>query len=264
MRTLRALLLALITAAAMVLTGGAAGASPTHSYNSTCSGGTVASGTYSNLTIKGSCGIPDGAVVTVMNHLVLTQGSTLNAITASTVQIKGNILVGPGATLGLGCSFALTQSPFPGAPPICTGVSHDTVNGNIIATAAHTVKLNGLAIHGNFVSVGGGAAVTGPLASSCEEQPAPLNFPIKDNTIDGNVLITGWQGCWLGYIRNVQKGTAVITGNHTADADSTEVVTNTITGNLICLANVPAPQFGDSQGAPNAVSGRNIGQCRAL
>lgn len=252
----------------MVLTAGAAGASPAYSYHpthqtsSTCASGNIASGSYSTLTVTGNCTIPDGATVNISRNLVVARGATLNAMTASTVQIKGNVLVSPKATLSLGCSFELTQSPFPGAPPFCpVGVSNDQVNGSVIATNPHTVKVNGVTIHGNFASVGGGTAVTGPTSSSCERAPSPLNFPIKDNTIDGNVMITGWQGCWLGYIRNVTGGSVAILANHTADADSTEIVTNTISGSLLCAGNKPAPQIGDSGGASNLVSGRNTGQC---
>lgn len=255
----------------MILTAGAAGASPNYSGHNdhnnavTCASGNVASGRYSSLTIKGHCTIPDGAVVTVSKHLFLNPGSSLNAMTASTVHVKGSVLVARDAYFALGCSLELTQPPFPGGPVFCpAGVSHDQVDGNVIATQPRTLKINGVTLNGNLVSVGGGAAVTGPSSSTCEQQPAPLNFPIKDNTINGNVLVSGWQGCWLGYIRNVTSGNAVFIGNRTADADSSEIFTNTISRNLICLANSPAPQVGDSHGELNTVRGRSIGQCAGL
>jgi Protein of unknown function (DUF3224) len=40
-----------------------------------------------------------------------------------------------------------------------------------------------------------------------------------------------------------------------------EVTTNVIGGNLTCLSNLPAVQFGDSGGSPNVVAGRAIGEC---
>lgn len=264
MKSLRALLLALFTAAALFLTAGAAGAHAPNHHNNVCSSGNVASGSYRNLTIKGTCAIPDGAVVTVTGHVFLSSGATLNAMTASTVQIKGSVFVAQGATLSLGCSFALTQPPFPGGPVFCTGVSHDAVGGSIIATAPKTLKVDGITVGRDLISVGGGVAVTGANASTCESHPGALNFPIKDNTINGNVLISGWQGCWMGFIRNVQHGNTAIIANRTGDADSTEIVTNTISGNLLCWANTPAPQLGDSHGTPNTVAGHKVGQCAAL
>ena len=46
--------------------------------------------------------------------------------------------------------------------------------------------------------------------------------------------------------------------------DSTEVATNTISGNLICLFNSPAARPGDSGGLPNTVGGHKIGECSGL
>lgn len=51
-------------------------------------------------------------------------------------------------------------------------------------------------------------------------------------------------------------------GNHLPD--STEVVTNEISANLICRGNSPAAQIGDSEGSPNTVGGKKIGECAAL
>jgi hypothetical protein len=53
----------------------------------------------------------------------------------------------------------------------------------------------------------------------------------------------------------------ILTNNILADPDAMEIVTNTIAGNLICSGNSPAPQGGDSGGAPNVVRGAKIGQC---
>jgi hypothetical protein len=46
--------------------------------------------------------------------------------------------------------------------------------------------------------------------------------------------------------------------------DSTEIVTNTISGNLICQGNSPAAQIGDSGGSPNDVGGNKIGECSGV
>ena len=45
--------------------------------------------------------------------------------------------------------------------------------------------------------------------------------------------------------------------------DSTEVVSNVITGNLTCLGNSPPAQIGDSGGSANTVGGMKLGQCAA-
>ena len=46
-----------------------------------------------------------------------------------------------------------------------------------------------------------------------------------------------------------------------ADPDAGEVVQNTVQGNLVCNANSPAVQFGDSGAAPNQAGGNAVGQC---
>ena len=88
--------------------------------------------------------------------------------------------------------------------------------------------------------------------------------------IDGNLTVLGWQGLWFGVIRNTIGGSVLLFHNKAADpsvdpgSDSTEVVTNTISGNLICLFNTPAAEVGDSEGSPNTVGGHRIGECDRL
>jgi hypothetical protein len=55
-------------------------------------------------------------------------------------------------------------------------------------------------------------------------------------------------------------------GRHLAPARIrlTEIVTNTVGGNLICHGNVPLPQIGDSEGERNAVGGNVIGECTRI
>jgi hypothetical protein len=49
--------------------------------------------------------------------------------------------------------------------------------------------------------------------------------------------------------------------------DSTEVVSNTIGGQLICLGNTPQAQIGDAAeegGGPNTVGKHKLGECAGL
>ena len=52
-----------------------------------------------------------------------------------------------------------------------------------------------MTVHGNVISNGGGTA------------DRFYNFPIKDNTIDGNLILRGWSGGWIGALRNTVGGT---------------------------------------------------------
>ena len=108
------------------------------------------------------------------------------------------------------------------------------MGGSIVANQPLTIYLGNVTVHGNFISIGGG--------------DPERNFPIKDNTIDGNVFVFGWKGLWMGLIRNTVGGSVWVLGNRAADtsvlpgSDSTEVQTNDISHNLICLGNSPRAQ----------------------
>ncbi|HVP74747.1 MAG TPA: hypothetical protein VMS63_01905 [Gaiellaceae bacterium] len=150
-------------------------------------------------------------------------------------------------------------STFPPTP--CTGTTNDTVGGSVLADRPYTMYLDGNTIRGSVLSIGGGP---GPTLNPY------INFPIKDNQIGGNVIVEGWKGAWFGVIRNVVGGSVLLANNvgvtigDLGTPDSTEVATNTISGNLICVANSPHAQIGDSGGALNTVGGRALGECSSL
>ena len=222
----------------------------------TCAGGTIAPGTYEGLTVTGTCTFAPGTVI-VDGNLVVANGAALNdhAMSTATVIVTGNVLVRRGGVVGLG-----TYNP--SAP------HNSWVGGNVIADQPLTLYLSFLTIHGNLISNGGGGGVNGEFR----------NFPTKDNTIDGNVVVTGWTGGWIGLIRNHVGGNVVFSHNRSVinglvdppvpgvvDSDSSEVMTNVIAGNLICVGNTPAAQVNPEDGGqPNSVGGRKIGQCAGL
>ena len=124
--------------------------------------------------------------------------------------------------------------------------------------------LDSTTVHGN-VMVNGGGDIT-----MVDHRPFRRSrASIKDNVIDGNAMVQGWEGAWFGIIRNHVGGNVKAT--HTVgtrlDADtltfldSTEIVTNVIGGNLICKHNSPPAQIADSGGTANTVGGNKIGEC---
>ncbi|HEY7208431.1 MAG TPA: hypothetical protein VH416_09315 [Gaiellaceae bacterium] len=240
------LLLAACVALGLTAVGSAAlAAGPA---NTTCSSGAIAGGTYNNVTVTGSCTFADGAAITINGSLTVANGAVLNdhALSTATVHVRGNVTVGKGGVVGLG---SYPEPPTPG---------HDSafVDGSVIGNGAASLYLGGMTVRGNVIMNGGG-------------DPG-RNLPIKDDTIGGNLIIQNWKGLWFGVIRDVVGGNVILTNNVAADpstlpgSDSTEVVTNTIRGNLICTGNVPIAQVGDSEGAINTVSGRKLGECASL
>lgn len=216
-----------------------------------CSGGTIAAGTYNGLTVTGDCTFAAGTV-TIDGNLRVADGAILNdhAASPATVYVTGNVTVGRGAVLGLG-----SYNP---------RASHNTtVDGNITANQPLSLYLSEMTVHGSVMSNGGGSGPSGPFR----------NFPTKDDTIGGNLIVQGWRGGWLGVIRDDVGGNVILFRNASVvtesgpgiDTDSTEVMTNTIAGSLICVGNSPAAQVNPQDGGqPNAVSGHEIGQCAGL
>lgn len=210
-----------------------------------CAEGTIAAGSYGALTVTGNCTFGPGAV-TVNGNLTVAPGAILNdhAASPADVHVTGNVTVGREGVVGLG-----SYAPSP---------AHDSalVDGNVIGNGASTLYLGGMTVGGNVIVNGGG--------------DAGRNLPIKDDTIGGNLVIQGWTGLWFGVIRDDIGGNAIVHNNTAADpttppgSDSSEIVTNTIQGNLICSGNTPAPQVGDSEGATNTVGGHELGQCTGL
>jgi len=212
---------------------------------------TAIAGNYGNLVIVGNRYVPAGQTLNVHGSLTIFRGSCLDAFTLGTVHVSGNVSVGWSGILALGCTPYSVETPEP-----CYGqTTHDTVGGSITAIGALTMYLDGDWIGGDVVSIMGGPGVTlSPY----------VNFPIKDNVIGGNVMITAWRGAWWGFIRNTTYGSVTLIGNAGADPDAAEVVTNVIGGNLTCLGNTPGAQIGDSRGSPNVVGGHKFGECGGL
>jgi hypothetical protein len=239
----------------------------------TCSNGTMAGGTYSSFTVKGTCNIAFGATVWINGNLKIAKGASLNDHGSEMwlhgeIHVKGNVKVGRGAVLGLGWNS-------PGGDGT---LGPDTVGGNIIANHPLALQIGQITVRGNVVSNGGGVRSTSVADFR--------NFPVKDNVIHGNLVVQGWHGGWIGLIRNTVGGNVIFSRNVSrsnpetgpgVDTDSSEVmgsdltavggpvVPQTIGGNLICHGNVPAAQVNPLDGgAPSFVGGKGIGQCAGI
>jgi hypothetical protein len=236
MKTLRLLLCLSAVAAFATLTAAALAARP-GSY--TCTGGVIPAGTYSGLTVTGNCTFAAGTT-TINGNVVVADGAILNdhAGSPATVHVNGNVQVGEGAVLGLG-----TYNPF--------GAHDSTVSGNVIANKPLTLYLSFMTIEGNLVSNGGGG-------------DAERNFPIKDISVGGNLIIQGWDGFWLGIIRDTFGGNVVFSNNAGTNPDTNEVANNDISGNLVCEHNAPPAQIGDTEQPASRVGGNAIGECAGL
>jgi hypothetical protein len=240
-----------------VLALGVGGSAAIAAAPTTCSGGTIAPNVYNGLIVTGNCTIK--GAVTINGNVTVADGAYLDAAYLGTrVTITGNVNVGKAAKFGLGCTYGHHDCGF-----VPSWLGNVTVNGNVTASQALTMYLDFATIHGNVISNGGGDIT---LVDHPPLQDGVV-LPIKDNVIDGNVIVQGWKGAWFGIIRNEVHGNVIASntvGTRIGDQnapDSTEIVTNRISGNLICQGNSPAAQIGDSGGTTNTVGGRKVGEC---
>jgi hypothetical protein len=217
--------------------------------NAFCSGGAIPAGAYASITITGICTMPIGQV-TVAGNVTIQPGAGLNAVTRATLTVRGNLSVGEGGVLGLGCSPAVG----------CSFTTHDRIYKSLLAVDPASLIVHSATI-GSVYSAGGSNGV------NCDFNPviqSPNYTTFEDNVITGNATVVNYDSCWFGFIRNSVGGSVLLANNTLADPDAMEVVTNTIFGTLNCYGNSPAPQLGDSGGLPNIVIVAKLGQCASL
>jgi hypothetical protein len=266
---------------APVLTTSAASAAPLWNGGGTytCTGGNILPGTYKSIRVTGICYTPKGTIV-VRKNLTVAPGALLDAVTPgdppgktpvvpATVLIGGNVFVGKGAVLLLGCS------PNISCP---TGISFDRIRGNLTAVGAQAVVVHSASIGGNFSLIGGGG---GAAAATCNVQKpgsptikdlepwsldpnldfTPVYSDNEDGSVGGSVTVIKLTSCWLGTLRNRIAGNVTAIGNTMGDPDAMEVNGNLLGGNITCLHNDPAVQFGDGMQTSNLVGGFGFGEC---
>jgi len=229
----------------------------------------LAGGSYTTVTVVGLCAVNAGQVVTSGN-VTVQPGAALVAAFAnnsggpgtSGITVNGDIDVATGGSLILGCE----ASAFPciddgGSPPTLN--SPDTVTGSINAPDAQGVIVHDSTIAGDVVETGGGGGFTCATPSdgvfSVFDSPAYSDY--EDNSIGGNLRVTGVTSCWFGALRNKIGGSATFANNTFNDPDASENLTNQVAGNLLCSGNSPQVEYGDSGGSPNVVGGFATGEC---
>jgi hypothetical protein len=262
----------------VVLGAGAAGAAQAGGHHSsTCTGtfkapGVLAGKFKGNVVVTGVCVVNGGAAV-IKGDLILAPGSALNATFAlndvagtgtSSLTVKGDVKVGPGALLAMGCepNFSpCTDDPNAGTGGTLTG--QNKVFGSVRAFQALGVLLHASTIKASVSVLGGGGAEScnPPFPGVFGDLGSPPFTDAEDNSIGGNLIMTGLHSCWLGALRNSVRGSVLVAGNSMADPDAMEILANLVRGSIACFKNSPAVQYGDSGSSPNQVRGHAFGQC---
>jgi hypothetical protein len=245
-----------VAAALAVPAGPAMSAGPSGAAAYTCAGGEIPSGSYASITVTGLCSVAADAVVDVVGNINVAAGALLDAQSVpSTITVGRNVTAAAGSLLGLGCqppsATGNSAHECVGDP---TGISSITINGNLTTTDADTVLLNGIAVKGNVTLTGGGSFIP---------------WSIKNNTIGGNLTISGVTAEWVGILFNRVTGNATLTDitvteNHPEAAQAVYIVRNTIGRNLTCTGLGPNVSGGFVPGSVNVVGRNANGHCAAL
>jgi hypothetical protein len=173
---------------------------------------------------------------------------------ATCIIMEGPVNIRAGLTIGAGAWFTLGSEENP--------VNMGRINGGVHATNPMAVQIHFASINGGIDVQGGSGPFGGPFCF--EPGFCPTWTTIEDSHINGGVTIEGYNGFWMGFIRNHVNGSVNLNDNVLVDPDGNEYVTNTINGSLSCDGNSPAPQVGDSEGELNVVNGAKLGQCAAV
>lgn len=208
------------------------------------------SGHYSNITVAGACNVVPNAVITVAGSIDVNVGAVLDAQSApSTIKVRQDVDAARGSLLGLGC-LPNPVGKMTGHP--CTvdpaESSEITVHGNIYGAKVNTVLLDGISVKGSVVLDGGGVQSGNP-------------WPIKFDTIGGNLVVFNARPEWLGVINDSVHGDVILNKVTVAPGETMDVANNTIHLNLLCSKLLPAVSAGFVPGEINVVGGEAIGEC---
>ncbi len=241
----------------------------------------VLAGSYpSGVLVKGVCGVNAGPAH-VFGTLTLGPGSALAAAFGlnhrthhggSSLTVTGDLVVGRGATLILGCRVVAGGAGFPcldepnQKKPTLT--SAERVSGNLIENAPLGVVVHNSLIGGNVKETGGGGGVNCTPSGPFKAFMSPVYSDYEDSSVGGNLGITGLKSCWLGVARVRVHGNLGFASNKLADPDAIEILANHVGKNLSCVGNSsvwdsfdltmnPYPRQAD----PNTVHGKRVGQC---
>lgn len=245
-------LVGVLAVASTLVFGGVASAGGYRSYK--CTGGSIPSGTYSDVVVAGQCSVDAGSVINVKGSILVLRDAVLDAQSApATITVGHDVLGLSGSMVGLGCQppeyTGNSAHPCAVQPD---GHSDISVRGSVTILGATGVFLNGIDVGRNVTVLGGGSEIP---------------WSIKNDTIHGNLVVAGQTDEWIGVLfntvdQNVILAGITLTGGNDATGSGTNslfVVRNSIGRNIACMGVNPGV-FGYG----NTIAGHALGQCAAL
>jgi hypothetical protein len=157
--------------------------------------------------------------------------------------------------MGLGCQ-PFGYVPHAAHPCAAEPDGHTviTIKGNVSATNADTILLNGITVGGNVSLTGGGGDIP---------------WALKNNTVGGNFTVSDVMPEWLGVLFSHIGGNLNLSNITATDPEddgnaAVSVVVNTIGKNLNCQNLGPRLTGGAIPGEFNIVGHQTTGQCVGL
>ena len=206
----------------------------------------ILKGTYPHgVVVKGVCAVKAGKAH-VFGNLTVTQGAALGAVFGrhhSALTVTGNLIVDEGGVAILGCKanpngtgMPCLDDPNMNHPTLR---SHVLVTGNIVELSPLGVIIHNTSVSGSVDETGGGGGLScsPPKTGVFAKIMSPVYSDLEDDTVGGNVRISGLDTCWLGLARDKVHGNMVLVNNNLADPDGIEVIANSIGNNLSCSGN---------------------------
>lgn len=237
----------------------------------------VLAGTYrSNVVVKGACEVNAGRAV-VNGDLALSPGSVLLAAFAlndktgtgkSSLAVHGDLRVGAGATLLMGCNpanFACLDDPNQTKPTLS---SHDTVGGDLTSSRPLGVIVHNSSVGGDITQFGGGGGRNCKPSGVFKLFKSPVYSTYEVMSVGGDVHVSAVRSCWMGLVQMHVGDDMTIANNKLADPDAIEILANHIEGDLTCHRNSrtwDSAEIGrhlfPRTPQPNKVEGERSGQC---
>ena len=114
---------------------------------------------------------------------------------------------------------------------------HPTVGLDLRSNQPLGVVVHNFSVGGDVIQTGGGGGVNCNPQGVFKLFQSPVYSTYEVGTVGGDVRISSVHSCWMGVVELHVGNTMVMYRNRLADPDAIEILSNNITGNLICRGN---------------------------
>lgn len=205
----------------------------------TCSSGVIPPGSYRSIVVTGTCRGPQSGTVTIVGPLTVAAGASLDGNYAPAA--KGGPEGGADWVVVGEVTVERGATLFLGCGPYfgCRVTTRVEVDGDVVGLAPLGIVLHDDSVHGNVTVTGGGGGLDCTPRGVFRALDYPVYTDVEDSNINGNLTITALVSCWLGVARDRVNGSVLVRADRLKDPDAIEILSNTVTGDLTCVGDTP-------------------------